>query len=104
MRYDFCHTLKDERLGINVVLDIECEVELSVDLDGGIPTVSVDGVYVEGTNLFGGTGLTRLLATAIADAAENDDALISQAIADQGFYYVGFGGNDPDGYFRRVSA
>lgn len=104
MRYDFCHTLTDDKLGISIVQDIECEVELSVDLDGGIPAVSVDGVYVNGVNLFTGAGLTQLLAAAIADAAENDDTLISQAIADEGFYYVGFGGNDPDGYFRRVSA
>lgn len=101
-RYDFCHTITDEKLGIGVVYDLECEVELSVDLDAGVPSVSIDGVYIDGQNLFAGTTITKAIAAEIANAAESDDDLISRAIADEGFYYVGMGGNDPDGHFRRA--
>jgi len=101
-KYDFCHTITDEKLGIGIVYDIECQVDLSVELDAGVPTVSVDGVYLDGKNLFAGGTLAKLIAAEIANAAEDDDDLISRAIADEGFYYVGMGANDPDGHFRRV--
>ncbi|CAN0653143.1 conserved protein of unknown function [Nitratireductor aquimarinus] len=101
-RYDFCHTIHDEKLGIGVVYDLECEVELSVELDAGVPMVSVDAVYVDGKNLFHGSALTKSIAAEIANAAENDEALQALAVADEGFIYRGLGGNDPDGRFVRV--
>lgn len=103
MRYDFCHTITDEKLGIGIVYDIECEVELSVELDAGVPVISVDGVYLDGQNLFAGTALTKSIAAEIANAAEADDDLCERAIAAEGFIYRGMGGNDPDGRFVRVS-
>jgi len=102
MRYDFCHTLTDEKLGIGIAYDIEVEVELSVELDAGVPTVTVDGVYLDGQNLFTGTALTQSIAAEIANAAEDDDDLCERAIAAEGFIYRGMGGNDPDGRFVRV--
>lgn len=101
-RYDFCHTIRDERLGVDLAYDIECEVELSVELDAGVPVVTVDGVFKEGKNLFGGTALAQLIAAEIANAAEDDDDLIARAIADEGITYRGLGGNDPDGRFVRA--
>ena len=101
-RYDFCHTIHDEKLGIGVVYDLECEVELSVELDAGAPVISVDAVYVGGKNLFDGTALTKSIAAEIANAAENDEALNSLAVADEGFVYRGLSGNDPDGRFVRA--
>lgn len=101
-RYDFCHTITDEKLDLDVVIDLECEVEVSVELDAGVPTVTVDAVYVGGRNLFDGTALTQSIAAEIANAAEDDDALCERAIADEGFVYRGLGGNDPDGRFVRA--
>lgn len=101
-RYDFCHTVTDEKLGgIAIAYDIEVEVELSVEWDGGEPIVSVDGVFKDGQNLFLGSSLARLIAAEIADAAEDDSDLIARAIADEGFVYRGLGGLDPDGHFIR---
>lgn len=102
MRYDFSHTLTDEKLGLSIAYDIEVEVELSVELDAGVPTVTVDGVYLDGQNLFTGTALTQSIAAEIANAAEDDDDLCERAIAAEGFIYRGMGGNDPDGRFVRA--
>ncbi len=101
-RYDFCHTIHDEKLGIGVVYDLECEVELSVELDASVPMVSVDAVYVDGKNLLHGSALTKSIAAEIANAAENDEVLQALAVADEGFTYRGLGGNDPDGRFVRA--
>ncbi|MBN7764121.1 hypothetical protein JYP52_23615 [Nitratireductor aquibiodomus] len=101
-RYDFCHTIHDEKLGIGVVYDLECEIELSVELDAGVPMVSVDAVYVDGKNLFHGSALTKSIAVEIANAAENDEALKALAVSDEGFTYRGLGGNDPDGRYVRA--
>lgn len=101
-RYDFCHTITDELLGgIATVYDFECEVELSVELDGGIPVVTVDAIYKDGKNLFLGTTLTKSIAAEIALAAEDDDDLIARAIAGEGVAYAGRGANDPDGRFEQ---
>lgn len=101
-KYDFCHTITDEKLGIGIVYDIECQVDLSVEMDAGVPAVSVDGVYLDGKDMMRGGTLAKLIAAEIAGAAEDDDDLISRAIADEGFFYVGMGGNDPDGHYRRA--
>ncbi len=101
-RYPFCPTIHDEALGIDTIYDVECEVELSVELDAGVPAVTVDGVYLNGKNLFAGNALSKALAAEIANAAEADDDLISRAIAGEGYVYRGLGGNDPDGRFVRA--
>lgn len=101
MLYPFCHTVRDEHLGVALAYDVECEIELSVEMDGGVPIVSVDGVYIDGRSLYHGGPLAALIASAIANAAEDDDDLICRAIEDEGFVYRGMGGNDPDGHFTR---
>ncbi|PWJ81519.1 hypothetical protein C7441_11051 [Pseudaminobacter salicylatoxidans] len=103
MRYSFCHTIHDEALGIDVIYDIECEIELSVVPDAGAPQVSVDGVYVDGKNLFAGSAISKAIAAEIANAAVDDDDLTARAIEDEGFVYRGLGANDPDGRYVHVS-
>lgn len=103
MRYPFCHTIKDELLGIETVYDIEVELVVSVEIDGGVPILSVDAVYKDGKNLFAGTPLTKSIASEIALAAEDDDDLLFAALADENIAYVGRGGNDPDGRYVRRS-
>ena len=100
-RYPFTHTVRDPGLGIDLFHDVECEVEVSVEIDGGEPVISIDGVYIGNVNLFRGSTLAKMVATEIADAAEDDDALLARAIADDGIAYVGAGSNDPDGRFVR---
>ncbi|MGB3833769.1 MAG: hypothetical protein WA975_18110 [Mesorhizobium sp.] len=102
MKYPFCHTIHDEALGIDVLYDLECEVELSVELDAGVPQISVDAVFIDGKNLFAGNALSKAIAAEIANAAEDDDDLASRAIEDEGFSYRGLGANDPDGFYARV--
>lgn len=48
MRIAYCHTIHDEKLGIPVMHDIECELECSVEFDEGCPVVSIDAVYIDG--------------------------------------------------------
>jgi hypothetical protein len=82
MRYDFSHNTADEILGLSFVAGIECEVEVSLEVDNGEPHIVVDAIYVDGKNLFLGTPLTKAIAADIASAAEGDVRLTSRAIED----------------------
>lgn len=39
----------------------------------------------------------------VAESLLDDGEFIDKARSEAGFYYVGLGGNDPDGHFRRVA-
>lgn len=99
MRIPYCHTITDEKLGVTVAYDIECELECSADLEQGVPVVSVDGVYVDGKNLFRGTPLTQSIAAEIANAAEDEDWVREKVIDAEGITFRGRGPHDPRGHF-----
>lgn len=101
-RYPFYHTIKDERLGINLASYIECEVEISVSLEFGEPVVEVGCVFIDGANLYNGGPIAQLMAAEIADAAEDDAELISRALEDSDIAFVGLGANDPGSHFTRA--
>ena len=105
-RYDFCHTIRDERLVVVLAYDVECEIEVSFELHDGAPEYSVDAVYVEGQNLGRGGELAKMMGAIIANAAEDEIAaggdLLDQIMASEGVTYRGLGGNDPDGRYVRV--
>ncbi len=105
MRYDFCCTIRDTDAGYKLVVDLECEVEISFDLSDG-PTV--DGVYLDGQSLFASSDeFTKWLAKRVADEAESDlssgGRLYQQVLEAEGISYRGLGGNDPHGRFVRVA-
>lgn len=103
MRFDFCHTIHDDKLGIDTIHDIECEVEVDVEMDDGSPIVTVTGVYVDGADLCAGNAISKAIASEIAAAAESSSWLFDEVMRAEGLVYRGLGGNDPEGRFVRVA-
>lgn len=104
-RYPFTY---EHKIDGKTVLEIECLLSASAELDGvtGEPVVTVDGVYIDGPDGVlslddGEDQILRLLSDAIAKAAEADDAFCGDVIADEDIVYEGAGSNDPYGRFVR---
>ena len=86
--------------GIDVIVDLECELECTVEISGGEPEVTV--VSVTG---FSGSddALALLLAREIITAAQADKEVWDDAIAAADISYRGLGPNDPDGQYVRAA-
>lgn len=84
MRLDYCHTIRDERLGVDLAVQIECQVEASFEWVAGEYRPTVSGVFVEDKNLFSGGEIAQAMAGDIANAAE--DELLRHTKFRQHFY------------------
>lgn len=104
MLYPFCHTITDEKLGVDVVPDFECEIDATIGFDNGNPILEVHGVYKDGQRLLDGTPFTQSIAAQVMSAAEDDEDLLEEACGRERIIYVGRGPLDPDARFvRRAS-
>lgn len=65
MLIPYCPSIEDEILGIESVVDYECELEIDRDL-------SIVDVIVEGKSLLLGNRFSTLLATEVMDMAEDE--------------------------------
>ncbi|MCO5072064.1 MAG: hypothetical protein M9944_12740 [Rhizobiaceae bacterium] len=101
MLYPFCHTITDEKLGVDVVPDFECEIDATVEFENGNPILEVHGVYKDGQRLLDGAPLTQAIAAQVMSAAEDDEDLLSQAMANEGVAFIGRGALDPGARFVR---
>lgn len=101
MLYPFCHTITDEKLGVDVVPDFECEIDATVGFENGNPILVVHGVYKDGQRLLDGTAFTQSIASQVMSAAEDDEDLLSQAMANEGVVFIGRGALDPAARFVR---
>lgn len=70
MRLDYTHTIRDERLGIDLAVQIECQIEASNEWVAGERRPTVSAVYIDGKNLFRGGEIAKAIAGDIANAAE----------------------------------
>lgn len=103
MRINFCTHIEDEN-GTPLIFDVECELDVSVELDAGVPRVEVDAIYIDGVDILRSRStLFRIMAATIKTKAEDDDGVLTEAMENDGISYRGLGGNDPDGHFVRVS-
>lgn len=102
MRIPYTYTERDEILGV-LINELDCELVCSVDEDAdGKPIVFVEGVYVDGMNLYRGTALTRALAARIAGAVEDDESIAERVFEAEGIVFRGRGPNDPASHFERA--
>lgn len=69
-RYDYCYTISDERLGVDLVTQIECQVEATLEIVAGERRPVVSCVYLDDKNLFRGGDIAKAIAGEIANAAE----------------------------------
>lgn len=69
MRLPYTATIRDELLDIDIIPDLECEVDVNWSLDCGSIVFDVNGVYVEGRNLYSGTPYSQSVAAQIATEA-----------------------------------
>ena len=89
---------------IGFIRDFECDLETGLEWDNGEPILIIDDVLVEGHSLLRSEdSLMQSLAYRIADAAENDDALLDEVLDIDGISWTGRGPNDPDGAWRVAS-
>lgn len=102
--YDFCTDIRDADTGAVIIYDFECEIEATVEIEGGLPEYSFDKVLVNGVDLLKSKStMTRLLAAYVLDEAENASWFHDKINEHEGIVYHGLGGNDPDGHYRRVA-
>lgn len=111
--YVFCAQIKDSDSGLIVIPDVGCELEIDCEVVGGIPEINITAVWLTGYQGVSACGrvnavaskstFIRQIGAAIIDQAEDDDSLRDKVLEEEGIVYVGFGGNDPDGHFRRAS-
>lgn len=92
-RFSYCAQIRDEKLGIAVLCDLECELDISLEWEAVGPLPTVNAVYLEGENLFLGEPFTRQLAAAIADQAEDElnagGDLFDRVLERDGIYATG---------------
>ena len=106
MTYFICD-IHDEHLDRVVFPDFECEVDVEVIVSGGNIDTIINDVTVDGRSLNKGDEVSRALAARVANLAENElsqGGLFWERVREEhGVEYVGFGGNDPDGRWRKVA-
>ena len=95
MRLDYCHTIRDERLGVDLAVQIECQVEASLEwvAVAGEHRPTVSGVFVEDKNLWRGGEIAQAMAGDITNAAE--DELLRHTKFRQHFYEKLAEGDEP---------
>lgn len=74
------------------------DIEADVSLEYGRATVNA--VYVNGRNLFGGDPLSKALAATVADMIEDDDDVLAELMASEGYHWTGRTPADPYGRMR----
>ncbi|WP_449395548.1 hypothetical protein [Devosia riboflavina] len=89
--------------GLALIVDFECELEISFEMDGGEPDISVTDVLVEGISLRGGSALARNIRLEVMqladDEIENGGWLWDQVREREGLSLSGHP-NDPDTCWR----
>jgi hypothetical protein len=102
MTYPFTTDIRDAVLGITIIPDFQCEVEVEVTLINGDLETYVRDVLVDGVSLRDGSMLTRKLRTAVMVAAEDDlsaaGSLWDAVAAAEGVSFRGAAG-DPDAFW-----
>lgn len=107
--HSYIADIRDPETGFIMFPDIECEVEVDAEFDEAIGVeMTITAVRMLTDNgawidlMHSRLELHRQLAGYIADVAENDDHLAERVMRLEGIVYVGMGGLDPDGRYRKV--
>jgi hypothetical protein len=122
VRVLYSATLVDECRRQGAMIDIECELEVIIDLDAsGSPVMTIEGVWLPAFPLPGcrlapdvacemnilGHPLPVFaeLGRMVAAQARNDRTVLADAVelSATDLVYVGMGGNDPEGCWKRMS-
>lgn len=101
-RLDYTVTLSD--CGAPVFHDVDCELAISTEFSSADFDISVTAVIVNEVDLLQSHDPAfKRLGMMIAEQAETDDWVIERVMAEENISYVGKGGNDPAGYYRRAA-
>lgn len=107
MTYPFTCNITDDHLGLVVIYDFECEVEVEVILSGGALDITAIDVLIDGKSMRNGDECTRALFGKVANLADAEiDAggnLWSAIQEAEGIIQRGRGPLDPDAHFVRVA-
>lgn len=106
MAYPFVCDITDHHLGIIVIHDFECEVEVEVSLTGGELEATCTDVMIEGKSMRNGDPITKALFGKIANLADDELAaagpLWDRVQAAEGVSFHGAAG-DPDGHWQQAA-
>lgn len=96
--------------GAQILVDLECRIEATLDWLGGEPIVSIDDVQIFDYRstwqkpeyvslLHSKDAMFQSLGARIAGMAEDDASILDALMDGDEVSYHGLGGNDPDGYY-----
>jgi hypothetical protein len=104
MRFYFYPTIRDHVLDHDILIQLECEVEISGDIEDGEPNFWCSDVFLEDKSIKHGSGLSKALYGAISDLADDElnagGALFERVLEEQGIGFDGVPG-DPDARYVR---
>lgn len=90
---------------VGFILDFECEIDVDIEWDTGLPNVVLNDVLVNGRSLLRHDDeLMVALGLRIMDIAEDDDTIMDKALEIDCVSWTGNGSNDPSGRLIRRDA
>lgn len=98
--YPFCTHLRNAN-DLIIVPDYEVEIEVSVEIEGGIPEYKVEAIIKDGIDLTKGPdAFSLLIASQVEEHALQDCRFLDIVNEREGLVYRGMSYNDPAGYWR----
>ncbi|GAA4108619.1 hypothetical protein ACFFTN_01215 [Aminobacter aganoensis] len=98
--YNFCTHLRNGN-DLIIVPDFECQIEVSVGIEGSIPEYTVGAIIKDGVDLTRGPdAFSLLIASQVEKHAMQDCRFLDLVNEREGIVYRGMSYNDPAGYWR----